>query len=775
MTTDRPVAPLRVTPLLATGAIVQVMAILLYAVNASRPMFSPAWGWLPAITLAGVAAVTCLQAARTPGLDRPAVRLWRSIAVCAALVALGVVGDTRQSVVDPARVTQQQHDLLSSICYAGAIVAVIWALLRLPLGGSRRTTTRFMLDAITIGVTVSVFAWYFTVRAIDSGGGQRTTVPMLMLAVLGLIVALAMVKVAMTGMGGLEYGTLGWFAAAAIVGTVGGGLFPLVFDAPTGLSGSQIFVPMTMLCVAFAADRQRRSAGLPPRPARRRLFSVVPYAAVAATDGLLLWVSGDSGRIVFVVAAGASLLTAMVAVRQIGALRENGRLLHRVDQQLTQLNRYQDELTHRATHDGLTGLANRALFEQSAQDLLTRGEPLCLALVDLDDFKTINDRLGHAVGDAFLTAIADRFREQLRAGDLAARLGGDEFGLLMPGLTSTEAVAVLSRLNEAMGRPLRAGGHELLARGSIGVAEAWPGATAAELLRRADVAMYAAKDAGKGRFAVYDAALERTHEADQQLGADLRRALAADEFTLVFQPIVTLPAGTWTGLETLVRWPHGELGPDAFIPIAERTGLIVPLGSWILRTALSRLAEWDAEFGEAAPRHLGVNVSARQLREPGFAIEVRDALAEFGVRPGRLVVEVTETAVFDGGVALDTLLALKELGVRVALDDFGTGHSSLGLLRTVPADTLKVDKSFVAGIGGRSEEAVIASAMIQITEGLHLQAVAEGVETAAQAGLLHELGYRFAQGYHFSRPLPPAEVRSHLAQKQLARSSMARN
>ncbi|MCY1142109.1 bifunctional diguanylate cyclase/phosphodiesterase [Actinoplanes sp. Pm04-4] len=775
MTIDRPVARLRPTPLLATAVLMQVTAIVLYAVNATQPRFSPAWGWLPGIVMMVVTAIACWQTAGTAGLDRVAARLWRSIAWCSALVALGSIGDARQSLLDPERVSQQQHDLPTSIAYAAAVIIVIWALLRLPLGGNRSTTTRFVLDALTIGVTVTVFAWYFTVRALSSGDAQRTTVPMMMLAVLGLIVALALVKVAMTGMGGLEQGTLRWFAAAAVVGTVGGGLVPLVVHMPPGLSVSQIFSPATMLCVALAADRQRRAAGQPLRPARRRLFSVVPYAAVAATDALLLWVSGDSGQVVLVVAIAATALTTLVAVRQIGALRENGRLLSRVDQQLTQLNEYQAELTHRATHDGLTGLANRALFEQAAQEMLALDQPLCLAMIDLDDFKTINDRLGHAVGDAFLTAITERLQANLRAGDVAARLGGDEFGILLPGLTGADAVALLRRIDEAMNLPLSAAGHELVARASVGVAETWPGATAFELLRRADLAMYSAKDAGKGRFAVYDAALERTHEADQRLGADLRRALDAGEFTLAYQPIASLPDGAWTGLETLVRWPQAKIGPDTFIPVAERTGLIVPLGSWIMRTALAQLAAWEAEFGDDAPRHLGVNVSARQLREPGFAGEVRDALIEFGVRPDRFVVEVTETAVFDGGVALDTLVAIKALGVRVALDDFGTGHSSLGLLRTVPADSLKVDKSFVAGIGGASEEAVIASAMIQITEGLHLGAVAEGVETAAQAETLYELGYRFAQGYHFSRPLPPAEVRSHLAGSRLARSSPARN
>ncbi|GAB2616642.1 hypothetical protein Aab01nite_29560 [Paractinoplanes abujensis] len=778
MTEERTAARLSLTPMLATGVFMLVTAIVLYAVNATHQVFSPAWGWLPGLVICCVTAVSCWQTARLARRDRPAQRLWRSIALCAVFVAAGNVGDARLSVVAPERVPLQQHDLVSSICYAAAIVVIVWALLRLPLG-RQGASVRFVLDALTITVTVTVFAWYFTDRAGNAGDAQGTTVPMLLLAVLGLIVALAMVKVATTGMGGLEPGTLRWFAAAAAVGTIGGGLFPLVFEAGPGLSGSQIFVPATMLCVTLAADRHRRAAGMPARAPKRRLFSLVPYAAVAATDALLLRVSSDSSRTVAVVAAAATGLTALVVARQIGALRDNGRLLQRVDQQLNQLNDYQDELKHRATHDGLTGLANRVLFEQSADEMLAAGEPLCLAMVDLDDFKTINDRLGHAVGDAFLETIAQRLRATLRASDLPARLGGDEFGILLPGLTGDEALALLARLDEAMAVPFKVSGHQLLARASTGLAEAWPGATAAELLRRADIAMYYAKDNGKAQFAVYDEALERTHEADQKLGAELSHAFAARQLTLAYQPIVRLPDGKWTGLETLIRWPHPErgfVGPDLFIPIAERTGLIVPLGTWILHTALGQLAAWDAEFGPGvAPRELGVNVSARQLREPGFADEVREALSFSGVSPDRLVVEVTETAVFDGGVALDTLLEIVKLGVKVALDDFGTGHSSLGLLRTVPANTLKVDKSFVAGIGGASEEAVIATAMIQITDGLHLKAVAEGVETAAQADTLYQLGYRFAQGYHFSRPLPPAEVRSRLRDGELARSTSARN
>jgi diguanylate cyclase (GGDEF)-like protein len=608
---------------------------------------------------------------------------------------------------------------------------------------------------------MGIFAYYFAVRAnggFVAAGGR--TVPVIMLASLGLVGSLAFVKVAVSGLGGLDRVTVRLLAAAAAVGAVGGGLFPLLVEVHAGLSASQVFVPGTMLCVAFAADRQRRVADVPRADVRRRSISLVPYLAVAATDALLLVVGHEAGGMVLTVASAAVCLTALVVARQVNALSENGRLLRRVDAG-------QAQLAHRANHDDLTDLANRALFEQRTWEALAHAgtETLSLALIDLDDFKAINDRLGHAVGDALLVVVAQRLRECVRARDVVARLGGDEFGLLLHGLRGEEATDVLARITDALSRPVHALGYDLLVRASVGLAEAWPDASPQELLRRADLAMYAAKERGKGRHAVYDARLEQHQAADAQLGAELRQALDRGEFSLVYQPIVRLPDGAWTGMETLIRWhspDRGPVGPDTFIPIAERTGLIVPLGDWILRTAMRQAAEWSERYGPDAPREIGINVSARQLREPGFADDVKEALADTGLDPERVVVEVTETAVFDGGIALDTLRNLVGLGVKVALDDFGTGHSSLGLLRTCPADTLKVDKSFVDGIGGRSEEAVIATAMIQITNGLHLQAVAEGVETAEQAETLHRLGYRFAQGYHFSRPLTPEQVRERL-------------
>jgi diguanylate cyclase (GGDEF)-like protein len=592
---------------------------------------------------------------------------------------------------------------------------------------------------------------------------------MIMLASVGLIGSLAFVKVAISGLGGLDQVTIRLLAAAAAAGAVGG-LFPLLVSVHPGLSGTQISVPGTMLFVAFAADRQRRAAGAARAERRHRAFSLAPYLAVAATDALLLVVAHRAGDRMRTVALAVVCLTVLVVARQIHALRENSRLLRLSESQLRQLERYQAQLSHRATHDDLTDLANRALFEQEARAAVealgtTEGQTLSLALIDLDDFKAINDRLGHAVGDALLVVVAQRMRDCVRSDDTVARLGGDEFGLLLRGLSGDAATDVLDRITEALARPIRALGHDLLVKASVGLAQGWPDATPQELLRRADLAMYAAKERGKGRHAVYDTELEQHQAADAQLGAELRRALDRGQFSLVYQPIVRLPDGAWVGVEALVRWDHpawGHVGPDVFIPIAERTGLIVPLGDWILRTALRQAMEWIAAFGPDAPGYVGVNVSARQLCEPGLAAKVRAALADTRLDPDRLVVEVTETAVFDGGVALDTLQNIVGLGVKVALDDFGTGHSSLGLLRTVPADALKVDKSFIDGISRASDEAVIATAMIQITDGLHLQAVAEGVETAEQAETLYRLGYRYAQGYHFSRPLTPLQVSGHL-------------
>jgi diguanylate cyclase (GGDEF)-like protein len=411
-------------------------------------------------------------------------------------------------------------------------------------------------------------------------------------------------------------------------------------------------------------------------------------------------------------------------------------------------------LVDQAMLDELTGLPNRRRFEQRLTEAVAAGSPQVM-LLDLNGFKVVNDRLGHTVGDRLLVAVAGRLSAALRDADVVARMGGDEFAVLVPDATVAEGDSIVRRLAAALREPVEVGGHELLVGASIGVADATGTADPVEVLRRADVAMYAAKASG-GRHRRYSADLDDQAGEEARLGVEMRMGLDTGQFRMVYQPIVGLPDGRTLYVESLVRWQHPERGfvsPAEFIPVAEQNGLIVELGEWILRTACEQFARWRRQYGAAAPQRISVNVSARQLAEPGFAQLVADVLAATGIPAQHLIVEVTETAVFGGGVAVQAVKDLHELGVGIALDDFGTGHSSLGLLQTVPVDVLKVDKSFVDNLTMAGRHAVIATALIQVSNGLGLTAVAEGVETAEQAAELHRLGYQLAQGYHFGRPV----------------------
>ncbi|GAA3202991.1 EAL domain-containing protein [Dactylosporangium siamense] len=415
-----------------------------------------------------------------------------------------------------------------------------------------------------------------------------------------------------------------------------------------------------------------------------------------------------------------------------------------------------DQLSDLVMRDDLTGLPNRRFLEELIRDELDAGTVTQVAFIDLDDFKRINDGLGHAIGDQLLTAVGKRLGGVLRPGDVVARLGGDEFAVLMPDTGAVAADAMVTELATALQEPVFAGDQHLLVQASIGVADAAGTRDPFELLRRADVAMYAAKE-DKTRQQRFRPELDQRASAHALLGAQLREALDQGQFQLVYQPIVALPHGQIVGVEALIRWHHPTLGfmsPADFIPVAEQNGQIVELGAWILLEACSQGATWLASLGDAAPGKVSVNVSARQLAEPDFPEVVAAVLAATGFPADHLAIEVTETAVFGGGRAIEALDAVHDLGVRIALDDFGTGHSSLGLLQTCPVDILKVDKSFVDDITMAGRHSVIATALINVSDGLNLDAIAEGVETAEQAQELYRLGYRFAQGYHFGRPVP---------------------
>jgi diguanylate cyclase (GGDEF)-like protein/PAS domain S-box-containing protein len=427
---------------------------------------------------------------------------------------------------------------------------------------------------------------------------------------------------------------------------------------------------------------------------------------------------------------------------------------------ITEAREFQDRLTYEATHDGLTGLANRSLFGQRVGDSVTRSDPghrISVVLIDLDDFKLVNDTLGHAVGDTLLVVVAERMRRSVRPGDTVARLGGDEFAILLDDLEPAEVEVIVERIIAALGEPVHVDGHDVTVQASFGIANGMVGDDAGNLLRHADIAMYAAKAEAGCAFQHFGQGMEPRSIEQSRLAIELTQALEAGELHLLYQPVVTLPHGRLTGVEALVRWQHptrGPILPAQFIPVAERTGLIVPLGRWVLREACRQAAAWRAELGDLAPASISVNASARQLQEPDFAAHVAAALDDSGLEAGRLTIEITESTAVGGRSTPQTLHRLRQLGVRVALDDFGTGQSTLTLLATCPVDQIKLDRSFTPGPGSD----LIATAVVQLARVLGIEAVAEGVERASQADRLRALGYEHAQGFHFARPVTADEI-----------------
>jgi diguanylate cyclase (GGDEF)-like protein/PAS domain S-box-containing protein len=424
------------------------------------------------------------------------------------------------------------------------------------------------------------------------------------------------------------------------------------------------------------------------------------------------------------------------------------------------------QLTRQAFCDSLTGLANRALFRDRLDHTVARlgrgGAQVAVILVDLDDFKLVNDSLGHSAGDRLLVSIADRLRGQVRPGDTLARLGGDEFALIVENVDEFAAAQLAERVLAVTREPIRLDTRDVVITMSVGVAVAKAGddCDTEELLRNADLAMYAAKREGRDRFALFDPAMytDLTREAQQR--ADLEHALDDDQFVLYFQPIVDLTTRRLAGVEALVRWHHpveGLVGPDTFIPIAEATGLIVPLGRWIIRQAVRQLAQWHTHNPDTTHLRMSINVSGRQFQQPGLVEEVTAMLAETGVDPASIVLEITESMLMqDVDQTARTLQALRDLGVRVAVDDFGTGYSSLSYLKRFPVDILKVDRSFVGG--HNAGDTTLADAVLGLGRALQLQTVAEGIETDTQWSTMRDLGYDYGQGFLFARPAAAVQI-----------------
>jgi diguanylate cyclase len=429
------------------------------------------------------------------------------------------------------------------------------------------------------------------------------------------------------------------------------------------------------------------------------------------------------------------------------------------------------EARHDALHDSLTGLANRALFGERVESFVAQRKDgvVSVLFVDLDDFKFINDSLGHQVGDELLVAVASRLTDCVRSNDLVARLSGDEFAVLLESAVDRQdAVAVAQRVQDSLESPIIIDDREIMISASVGIAvERRANIERAEtILRAADVAMYRAKHKGKGRFEFFEQGMHLEAIERLDLKTDLQVALERGQFELNYQPIVDMQDEKVRGVEALIRWNHPTRGyvlPDRFIQLAEQTGQIVPIGRWVLGEACTQVMRWRREYPDTAPRNIAVNLSVRQLHDPKLLEDVADALSASGLEPEALTLEITESMLIEetdrGSRALDQLKAMK---VKVAIDDFGTGYSSLSYLKRFPVDTIKIDRSFVAEMETSSTSAALVKAVVDLAHNLGVATVAEGIENADQKARIQQLGCTYGQGYHFARPMSAADIEKKL-------------
>jgi diguanylate cyclase (GGDEF)-like protein len=719
--------------------------------------------------LGGIFAVASVRRlARSEHLGKVARRFWRTVLVAVATVTAGYGWLAVDMLLHVETAHTRAMPVPAAACAGIGFGIAIWAIARVPVATTGGTEWwRMLLDRAIAFLGCTAVLWYAVLAPMLSAHEPWSRQAMVLTALAFLVTVGAATKVSYVAGGPIDPTALRLVAASGgvIAGIVA--VLAVRYGYAATVPTQAVVMPLAPALVTLGVATQWRADRGPRRDANRGGV-LLPYLAVIAVDAPLIAVAFGApvhwpARVVVIAAV---VVTGLVTIRQYLAFQENARLLHNTRVQ-------EERLQYEVSHDALTGLANRALFRGRLTTALTRTERATVLLVDLDDFKTVNDLLGHGVGDHLLVSVARLLYAEVGDDGLAVRVGGDEFAVL---LTAADAdpEELAGRLVDALNQPISE--HRLLVQASIGIATATPGATVDSVLRNADVAMYTAKQRGKAGFVRYVEGMGEPVLAHMQLGGELRQALDGGELRVVYQPILRLTDHRMVGVEALVRWDHpsrGVIGPAEFIPAAERTGLIVPLGRFVLRETCRQAAAWLTEFGPDALPEAGLNVSARQLHDPDFVSDVTAALADSGLPCERLVLEVTESAVLRGQQVSRTLYELDRMGIRLALDDFGTGESSLSLLRAFPAAIVKLDKSFVDGIeiddgqpAAADARQAVARAVIQLARALGLDTVAEGVESAEQAAVLQELGYTLGQGYHLARPMSADGVSRLLARQQ---------
>jgi diguanylate cyclase (GGDEF)-like protein len=646
---------------------------------------------------------------------------------------------------------------LADVGYLGGYAFVIAGMLGLMRGRASGGDRTAIIDAAILAAGAGSMFWIFIIQpTLHSAVDPVAATVSLSYPTMDLILLTLSLRVLFTSAARLRY--LQFLIAGIALYFISDVVYALAVLGGTYAEGDLVDLGwiIGVLLIGVAALHPSVAVAIPAaRPGeaglgRRRLALLAVAALIAPTILIFREIQAADDDVILGLVIEWTILFGLVLTRLAMTVHELG-------DSLQLRRRLQVDLAHQANHDPLTGLANRLLFEARLGEAVS-GAALHTSLIflDIDDFKTINDTLGHAAGDELLKLVAERLRSSLRESDLAARLGGDEFAILVQGCPDpAQAQVVAERAVATIRTPFAVAARQLNIRASAGVATGRGDSSAASLMRDADVAMYAAKLNGKDQVERFELGMHGHVIRSYQLRTELAEAIAADEFVLHYQPAINLTSGMVVGAEALVRWNHpkrGLLGPNQFIPEAEASGMIIGLGQWILRTACLTAASWPRR-GDGEQTAVSVNLAASQLLQPGLVAEVAAILAETGLPASKLILEVTESALVHLAPASEALLGLRALGVLTALDDFGTGYSSLSYLAELPFDIVKIDRSFVAAIGKGSYVDALLDGIVGLCRALDLVIVAEGIETTTQLNRLTALGCPVGQGYLFARPL----------------------